>query len=32
LPSKLVFDGRNLFEVAKMQSMGYRYISIGRPQ
>ena len=32
LPSKLIFDGRNLFEVAKMQSMGYRYISIGRPQ
>ena len=32
LPSKLIFDGRNLLEVAKMQSMGYRYISIGRPQ
>jgi UDPglucose 6-dehydrogenase len=32
LPSKLVFDGRNLFEVSKMRSMGYRYISIGRPQ
>ena len=32
LPSKVIFDGRNLFEVAKMQSMGYRYISIGRPQ
>jgi UDPglucose 6-dehydrogenase len=32
LPSKLIFDGRNLFEVAKMNSMGYRYISIGRPQ
>ena len=31
LPSKVIFDGRNLFEVAKMQSMGYRYISIGRP-
>ena len=31
LPSKLVFDGRNLFEVSKMRSMGYRYISIGRP-
>jgi UDPglucose 6-dehydrogenase len=31
LPSKLIFDGRNLFEVAKMNSMGYRYISIGRP-
>jgi len=32
LPSKLIFDGRNLFEVAKMNSMGYCYISIGRPQ
>jgi len=32
LPSKLVFDGRNLFEEAKMNSLGYRYISIGRPQ
>ena len=32
LPAKVVFDGRNLFEVAKMNSMGYRYISIGRPQ
>ena len=32
LPSKVIFDGRNLFEVSKMQSMGYRYISIGRPQ
>jgi UDPglucose 6-dehydrogenase len=31
LPSKLVFDGRNLFEVNKMKSMGYQYISIGRP-
>ena len=32
LPSKVIFDGRNLFEVAKLQSMGYQYISIGRPQ
>ena len=31
LPAKVIFDGRNLFEVAKMQSMGYCYISIGRP-
>jgi UDPglucose 6-dehydrogenase len=30
LPSKVIFDGRNLFEVAKMQEMGYTYISIGR--
>ena len=32
LQSKVIFDGRNLFEVAKLQSMGYQYISIGRPQ
>jgi UDPglucose 6-dehydrogenase len=31
LPSKLIFDGRNLFEVAKMKQMGYHYISVGRP-
>jgi UDPglucose 6-dehydrogenase len=30
LPSKVIFDGRNLFEVNKMQEMGYTYISIGR--
>jgi UDPglucose 6-dehydrogenase len=31
LPAKLIFDGRNLFEVAKMKQLGYQYISIGRP-
>jgi len=31
LPSKLIFDGRNLFEVAKMNQLGYQYISVGRP-
>jgi UDPglucose 6-dehydrogenase len=31
LPSKLIFDGRNLFEVAKMNQLGFQYISIGRP-
>jgi UDPglucose 6-dehydrogenase len=31
LHSKLIFDGRNLFEVAKMKQLGYQYISIGRP-
>ncbi len=31
LPSKIIFDGRNLFEVAKMKQLGYQYISIGRP-
>ncbi len=30
LPSKVIFDGRNLFEVTKMQEMGFTYISIGR--
>jgi UDPglucose 6-dehydrogenase len=29
--SKVIFDGRNLFEVAKVQLMNYKYISIGRP-
>jgi len=32
LPPKVIFDGRNLFEVAKLQQLGYQYISIGRPQ
>lgn len=32
MPSKVIFDGRNLFEVAKLQQLGYQYISIGRPQ
>ncbi len=31
LPSKLIFDGRNLFEVSKMKQLGYQYISVGRP-
>ena len=30
LPSKAIFDGRNLFDVAKMKEMGYHYESIGR--
>ncbi len=30
LQHKVVFDGRNLFEVAKMREMGYHYESIGR--
>jgi UDPglucose 6-dehydrogenase len=28
--NKVVFDGRNLFEVNKMQELGYHYESIGR--
>jgi UDPglucose 6-dehydrogenase len=27
---KVVFDGRNLFEVFKMRELGYHYQSIGR--
>ena len=27
---KIVFDGRNLFDVAKMKDLGYQYESIGR--
>ena len=30
LTSKVIFDGRNLFDVAKMKDMGYHYESIGR--
>ncbi len=30
LTSKTIFDGRNLFEVNKMKSLGYQYFSIGR--
>ena len=28
--NKIVFDGRNLFDVAKMNELGYHYESIGR--
>jgi UDPglucose 6-dehydrogenase len=30
LKHKIVFDGRNLFDVAKMNDLGYHYESIGR--
>jgi len=30
LPSKLIFDGRNLFETEAMKELGYTYYSIGR--
>jgi len=30
LPSKVIFDGRNLFDVAKMKELGYHYESVGR--
>ncbi|MBC9934775.1 UDP-glucose dehydrogenase family protein [Chitinophaga qingshengii] len=31
LKNKAIFDGRNLFEVARMKEMGYHYESVGRP-
>jgi UDPglucose 6-dehydrogenase len=30
LPNKVIFDGRNLFEVTLMKELGYYYVSIGR--
>jgi UDPglucose 6-dehydrogenase len=30
LPSKLIFDGRNLFELHAMKELGFTYFSIGR--
>lgn len=30
MPSKIIFDGRNLFELDKMQDCGFHYESIGR--
>jgi len=30
--NKIVFDGRNLFDVAKMKELGYHYESIGRTE
>ncbi|RBL88283.1 UDP-glucose dehydrogenase family protein [Chitinophaga flava] len=30
LKNKVIFDGRNLFEVARMKEMGYHYESVGR--
>jgi UDPglucose 6-dehydrogenase len=30
LKNKVIFDGRNLFDLAKMQELGYRYESVGR--
>lgn len=31
LKNKVIFDGRNLFEVKQMRELGYHYESIGRP-
>lgn len=30
LKNKIIFDGRNLFEVSRMQELGYHYESVGR--
>jgi UDPglucose 6-dehydrogenase len=30
LKQKTIFDGRNLFELSKMEELGYKYVSIGR--
>jgi UDPglucose 6-dehydrogenase len=32
LKNKVVFDGRNLFDLLKMQELGYTYVSIGRKE
>lgn len=32
LKNKVIFDGRNLFEVKQMKDLGYHYESIGRPK
>jgi UDPglucose 6-dehydrogenase len=31
LKGKVIFDGRNLFDVAAMKELGFHYESIGRP-
>jgi UDPglucose 6-dehydrogenase len=30
MPSKIIFDGRNLFDLDKMKECGFHYTSIGR--
>jgi len=32
LKSKIIFDGRNLFDLPNMEELGYKYLSIGRQQ
>ncbi|MBL8484067.1 MAG: UDP-glucose 6-dehydrogenase, partial [Rhodocyclaceae bacterium] len=32
LKQPLIFDGRNLFEPARMAALGFDYLAIGRPQ
>jgi UDPglucose 6-dehydrogenase len=31
LKQKVIFDGRNVFDVAQIRAKGYHYVSIGRP-
>jgi UDPglucose 6-dehydrogenase len=30
LKNKVIFDGRNLFDLNKMEDMGFHYVSVGR--
>ena len=30
LKEKVIFDGRNLYDLEKMTTLGYRYFSVGR--
>ena len=30
MPGKLIVDGRNLYQPAKMQAGGWNYLSVGR--
>ena len=30
LKNKVIFDGRNLFDLAKMKELGFYYVSVGR--
>lgn len=32
MSEKIIFDGRNLYDVEQMKEMGFQYTSIGRPQ
>lgn len=32
LKEKIIFDGRNLYDTEQMKSIGFQYISIGRPK
>jgi UDPglucose 6-dehydrogenase len=32
LKNKVIFDGRNLFDVAAIRALGFHYVSVGRPK